>query len=260
MSWNVFKKLLSVKCQDAGTHLTEQLANYDPEAMSEVGMQLLEEELDVLTSERANAELDYKTEHSQYLAIKIKYEQYGLAATDLEEQLQKAIVLDDGSSSNIETSLINLITKMENLTVDLEREHQESIDAKEVFDEFDLATSEMAKQMLNARSEFEKAQRDLKKAEVQQTRADNAVTRNARLAGIRKGGDKIGSAMDAMKNAASKAQAKADATKHKAELLSKTTTSDSDDSLLTAALNKAAGDSKPTLTTSERLKALRNKT
>jgi len=247
--WNTLKNLTTVKTEQAGDGLINALAKFDPEGMSEAGMRQLEENVDSMASECAVAKQEWLKEQQEYDSIQKLFDQR-IAAADI---LSTKISAGDTS---VEPSLNTLVQLIEDMTPEIEREHEEAVYAKEIFHELELATKDAATQVKTARAEFDKIRRDLKRASVQTDRAKRDEERSKRVAGIRKGGSSLGSAMDAMKNAAAEQTAAADAAKMKADLF-RQSTPEKDDPNIAAALVASSGVATSTMTVSERLAALK---
>lgn len=248
--WNTVKNFGAVKTEKAGVGIVEALASFDPEGMSEAGMRQMEEQVDELALETAKAKQEWQKEQAEYEEIQKLYEQRMAAAEALQEQIE--------TNPNAEASLLSLLDMIEKMAPEIEREKEEAVYAKELFDELEAATREAADGVKTARAEFEQVQREMKRAEIDKKRAETQEERAKKLAGIRKNGSSLDSAMGAMRNAASKRTAEADAAKMKAELF-KTSKPEEDDPLIAAALAGASGEAPKATSAADRLAALKAK-
>lgn len=248
--WNTITNFGKVKTEQTGVGIVEALAKFDPEGMSEAGMRQLEQQVDDLALETAKAKQEWQKEQAEYDEIQKLFDQRMAAAESLQEQME--------SNPAIEGSLIKLLDLIDGMAPEIEREKEEAVYAKELFDELELATKEAAEGVKTARAEFDKIHKQMKRAEVDKKRAEVQEERAKKVAGIRQKGSSLGSAMNAMKNAAAQQEAEASAAKMKASLF-KTSKPEEDDPAIAAALAAASGDAPKTASASERLAALRAK-
>ena len=242
--WKTLKNIGKVKAENTGEGIVNALAKFDPEGMSEAGMLELEDNVNTMALECAKAKQEWEKEQSEYDTIQKLFEQRMAAAESLSQDPAQA------------ASLEKLLTMIEDMAPEIEREKQEAVFAKELFDELEAATKEAAESVKTARSEFEAVQRQMKRADVDKKRADTQEERAKKLAGIKKGGSSLGSAMDAMKKAANEKEAEADAAKMKAKLFTKADP-EKDDPAIAAALAAASGNATPTMSLQERMAALK---
>lgn len=246
----------SAKINKVGDSLVMRLAQLDPATMSEAGMLELEQQLDSICQETARAKSDYLREQKEAETIQALFNQRMAAADHLTTAAEAAT--DDAKKAQINASLEKLLNQIEGMAADVDREHAEAAEAKALFEELEATSTELATQFKGARQEFEQLQRGLQKAEAQEQRANAQAERAKTLAGIKTGGNRLGTALGAMKQAQTEAENKAQAAVNKANLL-KTTKLEDEDTLIADALKAASGESTTTSTAAERLAALRGK-
>lgn len=247
--WNTLKHFGKAKADSTGATIEQALAKFDPEGMSEAGMRQLEENVDNLATETAQARQEWLKEKTEYDEISKLYEQRLQAAEILQGKVEK------GEAT--EQSLMTLVQMLEDMKPEIQREKEEAEYAEQIFKELEESTKQAAEQVKNARVEFEQVRRELKRASLDKQRAERDEERAKRLAGIRQGGNQLGSAMEALKKNVDKRSAEADAAKMKARLFVKDDP-EKDDPTIAAALAEASGDTKDDqMSITDRLAALK---
>lgn len=248
-----FSMFAKKKVEGAVENFAELLVKFDPETASEAQIAQLEEHLTKVSEECAKARIEYNREKKEADDIEALFNKRMSAAEILQTRLGTA---DEASKAGIEESLTKLLTDLEEMNPEIEREKQEAVEAKEMLDELEGYTKEAATALKTARSTLDKAQRDMKRAQVQAERAKQKEERVKSMSGLKKSGSGFNVALGAMQKAATEAQASADAASTRAKLLK--TTSVTEDANIAAALAEASGETKPT-SAADRLAALRKK-
>lgn len=244
------------KVSGLADQLCTALAKMDPATMTEAGMLQLDKQLTEVCNETAASKADYLKEQREADQINELYNKKLAAAEILSNRLSSA---SDADKPRIEESLTKLVSELEKLRGDVEREVAEAVQAKALFEQLETTSRELANQFKDARKQFEDLQRQLKQAEASEKRANIQAERSKVLQGLQTGSGQLGSAMEAMKAATAKAQANADAAQRKAVLLAPTTL-EQDDELIASAMKEASGEVNPATTSiSDRLAALKNK-
>lgn len=250
-----WKFFASAKMSQVNKTLAEKLAAFDPDTMTAAGMLEMEAELDAMTRETAEANQEYQRELREAQTARANLNQQLSAAGILNEKLG---TLEEGTAefSQTSASLSKLLDVIDKLTPDVEREELEAVQAKETLEALQQASQVCADQLRTAKSEFDQAKRTLSKANANELKATKDAERAARIAGIRDSGSQLGTAMDAIKKAASQAEARADAARAKAQLLTKPEAEA--DPILQAALDAAAGKSPTPTDPRERFKQMKS--
>lgn len=230
--------------------LTDAIVAFDPEGATEAEIEVMEENFDTVNKEFSKAKQEWAREQKEADEVVALYNRRLDAAGILQGQVDA-----DPTNVQVQTGLAELVTALESMTDDVDREKEEAADAKEVMDELEQTVKMYAENLKNARSQLKSAARNMEKAKRTQERNEAAADRAARLAGLKKGGSALGSALESMNKQAAAAQADADAAKHKAALLGKTSVDDND--AVAAALAQAAGKPAAATSVADRLAALR---
>jgi len=248
------KNLVGVKMDKAAAAGIEALVRWDPKSASEAELRTMEQRLDELGREVALARQSYDREKREADVIQALEHQRMAAA----EQLQRQI---DGESDRarkaaLEKSLETLVSMLEQMTPEVEREKAEEADAKDYLAMLEQTYADAGGRLKTARSELERAQRDMARAAQQREQADRQAEAARRAAGLASQTSSLTVALKAMQDAAAKDLASADAQMSKARLL-RPTRPEEDDPNIAAALAAAAGKPPAPQSLSERLSALK---
>jgi chromosome segregation ATPase len=250
------KNLLGVKMDKAAAAGIEALVRWDPKSASEAELRTMEQRLDELGGEVAGARQSYDKERREAEAIQALSQQRIAAAEHLEGQL--AAESDPARRAALEKSLETLVSMLEQMAPEIEREKAEEADAKDYLAMLEQTYAEAGGKLKTARSELERAQRDMARAAQQREQAGRQAEAARRAAGLAGTTSGLTVALKAMQEAAAKDLAEADAQLSKAKLL-RPTRPEQDDPNIAAALAAAAGRPAAPQSLSERLAALRPK-
>src|SRR5499425_1385855 len=123
------RNLVGVKADNAMQAGVEALVRWDPQAASEAELRTMEQHLDDLGRQVATARQSYDREQREADAIQALSQQRMAAA----EQLQRQIAgePDVARKSSLERSLETLVTMLEQMTPEIEREKKDAVDAKD---------------------------------------------------------------------------------------------------------------------------------
>jgi chromosome segregation ATPase len=247
--------LVGVKFNKAAQAGVEALVRWDPKSASEAEMRTMEQHLDDLGREVALARQSYDRESKEAEAIQSLSHQRMAAAEQLQAQLDAAS--DPARKASLETSLGTLVTMLEQMAPEVDREKKEAADAKDFLQMLEQTYAEAGGKLKTARSALEQAQRDMGRAAQQREQAERQAEAARRAAGLGSTTSSLTVALKAMQEAASKDLVEADAKMSKARLL-RPTAPEQDDPNIAAALAQAAGKPTGPQTLSERLAALKH--
>lgn len=248
---NLFKK----HAENAVTSVQQFLVTLDPETATEAQIAEFSDQLTKASEELARARAEYKKELRESDEIEALYNKRLEAAAIIEQQV--AATEDPQQKASLTESLEKIITMLEQMKPDVEREKQEAGDAKVMMDELTKFVEESAAALRDARSRLERARADMRRAELEKERAEKRARTAEVLAGIKKGSGSFNVALDAMQKKADEAKMKADAADTRSKLLTPTD-SEKEDKHIAAALAKASGKTDPATTSlSDRLAALK---
>jgi len=239
------------KIIDGISGLQDAIVAFDPEGATEAEITTMEENFDKINQEYAKAKQDWMREKKEAEEIEALYNQRLAAA----EQIQNRINTDPDNARQLNDALTQLFETLEGMTSDVEQEKEEAKDAKEVMDDLDETVKLYAENLKKARSQLKAAAHAMEKAKRQEERANIKAERASRLAGLKKGGSVLGSALESMNKQAAEAEARADAAMHKAELLGPAKVEEN--AIVKEALASVSGTPYTSTSISERLAALK---
>ncbi len=247
------------KLSQTGELLTQAIVSWDPETASEAEIQEMIRELDKITVEAGKAKAMFEKEKAESEAAIKNYDRHLAAAELLQKQYEEAQSAgDQNKAAELEQSLNKLLQKLEELQPEVEREKSEAEEARAYYEEIKQLAELTAHKVKTARAQLERAQRDMKMAEIERKRAADRALRSEQLAGLKKQSSSLGVALAAMNKKAEEARAAASASDMKAKLLSPER--ENQDKYIEGALKEASGE-KPQadLSIAERLAALKRK-
>jgi chromosome segregation ATPase len=249
-----FGNLVGVKADKAVQAGVEALVRWDPQSASEAELRTMEQHLDDLGRQVATARQSYDKEQKEAEAIQALSHQRMVAAEQLEKQI--AAETDPTRKAELERSLGTLVTMLEQMTPEIEREQKDAADAKDFLEMLEKTCAEAGGKLRQGRSELDRARRDMARAGQQRQVAEQQAEAARRAAGLTSATSSMTVALKAMHEAANRDLASADAAMAKAKLL-RPTQPEEDDPNIAAALAAAAGKSPAPQSLSDRLAALR---
>ena len=173
------RTFLGVKTDQAVQAGVEALVRWDPQAATEAELRTMERHLDELGMQVAQARAAYDRERQEAVAIKGLLQQRMAAAEQLERQ--RAIEPTPERKTALEKSLATLVGMLEQMTPDVEREAQDETEAQEFLAMLEKTYAEAGAKLRAARSQLERAHRDMGRAE--QRRGDGRAAGRGGTAG-----------------------------------------------------------------------------
>jgi hypothetical protein len=244
---------------DLGAGITQAIVAWDPETATEAEIEEMIKELDKITIEAGKAKTEYDKEQREANAVQLNFDRHIAAAEILEKQLNTAQTGSDlVQADELRASIERLLSDLEQIKPELAREIQETEEAKEFYYELSQLAKVTADKVRKARNMLQSAQRDMKRAEVEQQRAAARAAKAEKVAGLRKDAGEFGVALASMNKRAEEARAKAAASDLKAKLLSPQADNDAH---IEAALKAATFGARltPASSVAERIAALKQK-
>lgn len=249
------KNLLGVKTDQAVQGAVEALVRWDPQAATEAELRAMEEQLDELGRQVAQARIAFDREQREADEIAKLSAQRMAAAEQLQARIDAAT--DPEQKAGLERSLETIIGMLEEMAPEVEREAQDAVEAREFLQMLEKSYAEAGGKLKTARAELQRAQRDMDRAEQKRESAERQAEAARRAAGLAGSTSGLNVALKAMKEAAEKDLASAEAANAKSRLLTPTAP-EKEDPNIAAAMAAAAG--KPTASSlSDRLAALKKK-
>ena len=248
------KNMFGVKMDQAVEAGIQALVRWDPKSASEAELRTMEQHLDELGREVAMARQTFDREQKEADAIQLLSGQRMAAAEQL--QGQAAAESDPLRKAGVEKSLGTLVTMLEQMAPDVEREKQDAIDAREFLDMLESTYMEAGGKLKTAHSELQRAQRDMGRAELQREQAERQAEGARRAAGLASTTSSLTVALKAMQDSAARDLASADAASSKARML-RPSKPEQDDPNIAAAMAASQGKPAASQSLADRLAALR---
>jgi len=247
-------KLVGVKKDQAVQSAVEAIVRWDPKAATEAELRSMEQHLDDLGLQVAEARAAYEREQKEADAIMSLSQQRMAAAEQLQGQITAEA--DPSRKSAIEKSLGTLVGMLEQMAPDIERERTDATDAQEFLEMLEGTYAQAGSKLKEARSELQRAQRDMGRAEQERAMAERRADAARQAAGLTTATSGLTVALKAMRESAAKDLASAEAANAKAKLL-KPTRPEEEDSNIAAAMASVSGRQPAATSIGDRLAALR---
>jgi DNA repair exonuclease SbcCD ATPase subunit len=248
------RNLVGVKTDQAVTSAVEAIVRWDPKSATEAELRTMEQHLDQLGLQVAEARQSFDKEQREADAIQRLSQQRMAAAEQL--QNRAATEADPAKKAELERSLGTLVGMLEEMAPELEREKQDAVDAQEFLTMLQDTYNQAGQKLKTARSELTRAERDMGRAAQQRDSAERRAEAARQAAGLSGATSGLSVALKAMQDTAARNLAEAEAANSKAKLLTPTKP-EQDDPNIAAALAAASGKSGPAASLSDRLAALR---
>jgi chromosome segregation ATPase len=249
------RNLIGVKTDQAVQGALEALVRWDPKSATEAELRTMEQNLDQLGMQVAQARQAYDKERREAEAILSLSHQRMAAAEQLQRQMEAET--DPGRKAELERSLGTMVGLLEQMAPDIDREQQDAVDAREFLETLEQTYQQAGGKLRAARSELERAQRDMARAAQQREVADRRADAARQAAGLASATSGLSVALKAMQDSAQKNLAAAESANAKAKLL-QPSRPEQEDPNISAAMAAVTG-AKPAASLSDRLGALRQK-
>ena len=248
------RNLVGVKADKAVQAGVEALVRWDPQSASEAALRTMEQHLDELGQQVARARQSYDKECREADAIQSLSTQRMAAAEQLQNQL--AAETDPAKKAGLERSLTTLVTMLEQMAPEVEREKKDVVDAKEFLEMLEKTYTEAGGKLRGGRAQLERAQRDMARAGQQRQMAEQQADAARRAAGLSTTTSSLNVALKAMQDTAARDLANAEASNMKAKLL-KPTQPEQADPNIARAMQIASGTPSAPVSLTDRLASLR---
>ena len=248
------RNFIGVKTDHAVQAGVEALVRWDPQGATEAELRSMEQHLDELGLQVARARATYDRERKEAETIRALLQQRMAAAEQLENQ--RTIEFNAERKAALEKSLGTLLDMVEQMNPDVEREVQDETEAQEFLATLEKTYADAGAKLRAARSQLERAQRDMGRAEQRRAMAERQAEAARQAAGLSSTTSSLNTALKAMQDTAAKDLMAAEAAGAKARLLTPTQP-EKDDPNIAAALAAASGAGATPQTLSARLAALK---
>ena len=251
------RNLVGVKTDQAANAAIEAIVRWDPKSATEAELRTMEEHLDKLGMQVAQAQQAFEKENKEARVIQDLSQQRMLAAERL--QTQAASETDPSRKGELERSLATLVGMLEEMAPEVDREKEEARDAEEFLKMLRQTYDGAGGKLKNARAELNKAQRDMGRASQQRDMAQQRAEAARQAAGLSGATSSLSVALKAMQDAAAKDLAQASAQNAKAKLLAPSQP-EKEDRNIADAMAAARGQGPSPTSLGDRLAALRTRT
>lgn len=248
------RNLAGVKADQAAQGALEALVRWDPKSATEAELRTMEQHLDELGLQVAEARAAYDRERREAEAIAQLSQQRMAAAEQLQGRL--AGEADPARKAGIERSLATRVGLLEDMAPEVERERQDAHDALEFLETLEGTYAQAGQKLRAARSELERAQRDMSRAVQQREAAQRRAEAARQAAGLSSTTSGLSVALKTMRESAARDLAQAEAANAKAKLL-RPTEPEREDPNIAAAMASVSGPAPAPTGLSDRLAALR---
>jgi chromosome segregation ATPase len=250
------RNLLGVKTDRAVNSAIEAIVRWDPKSATEAELRTMEQNLDQLGLQVAQARAAYDRERKEADQILALSQQRMAAAEQLQARLDAET--DPASRAALEKSLATLVDMLEQMAPEVERERQDVVDAESFLRSLEEAYQQAGQKLRTARAELTRAEREMIRAEQQREAAERRAEAARQAAGLASASSGLSVALKAMQDNAARNLAQAEAANAKAAML-RPTRPEQEDPNIAAAMAAVSGKTAPQASLAERLQALRRK-
>ncbi|MFC3125421.1 hypothetical protein ACFOD4_10140 [Pseudoroseomonas globiformis] len=250
------RNMVGVKTDQAINNAVEAIVRWDPQSATEAELRTMEQHLDGLGLQVAEARQSFEREKREADTIQALSQQRLAAAEQLQGRAETET--DPAKKAELERSLGTLLTMLEEMATEVEREKQDAADAQDFLNTLQQTYEQAGTKLKTARAELSRAQRDMGRADMQREAAERRAEAARQAAGLSSATTGLSVALKAMQDAAARDLAQAEAANAKAKLLTPTQP-EQEDPNIAAALHAAAGRAPVPTALKDRLAAIRQK-
>lgn len=254
--YSFIRNLVGVKTDQAVNGAVQAIVRWDPQSATEAELRTMEQHLDVLGRQVAEARMAFDKEKREADAIQTLSQQRMAAAEQIQGRMSSET--DPAKKSQLEHSMHTLVSMLEGMAADVDREKQDAVDAGEFLHSLEETYQQAGMKLKSARDELTRAQRDMGRAEQQRDMADRRAEAARQAAGLSGATSGLSVALKAMQDNASRNLVSAEAANSKAKLLAQTKP-EQDDQNIAQAMAQVQGKLPAPTNLGDRLAALRQK-
>lgn len=254
--FSFFRNLVGVKTDQAVNSAIQSIVAFDPKSATEAELRTMEQNLDQIGRQVAEARQTFDKEKREADAIQTLSQQRMAAAEQLQDRMSSET--DPARKSELERSLATLVGMLEQMAPDVDREKQDADDARNFLDSLQDTYSQAGQKLKSARDELSRAERDMGRAAQQRDMAERRAEGARQAAGLSKATSGLSIALKAMQDNASRDLAQAESATAKARLLTPTRP-EKDDPNIAQAMAQVQGRLPAPTNLTDRLAALRQK-
>ena len=254
--YSFIRNMVGVKTDQAMNSAIEAIVRWDPQSATEAELRTMEQHLDVLGRQVAEARMAFDKEKREATAIDSLSQQRMAAAEQIQHRMD--VETDPTRKSELERSLSTLVAMLEDMASDVDRERQEAVDAEEFLHSLEDAYQQAGNKLKSARDQLNRAQRDMGRAAQQREMAESRAEAARQAAGLSGATSGLSVALKAMQDNAARDLASAEAANAKAKLL-RPTRPEQDDPNIALAMAQVQGKLPAPTNLSDRLAALQKR-
>ncbi len=250
------RNLVGVKTDQAVNSAVSAIVRWDPQSATEAELRTMEQNLDEVGRQVAQARMGFDKERREADAIQALSRQRMAAAEQIGQTLTAET--DPARKADLERSLGTLVGMLEEMAPDLAREKQDVVDAEAFLRSLEDTYQQAGQKLKSARAELTRAQRDMGRADQQRAMAERRAEAARQAAGLASATSGLSVALQAMRDSAQRDLTEAEAANAKARLLTPSAP-EKEDANIVAAMAKVQGTTANGSSLTDRLAALRSK-
>lgn len=254
--FSFFRNIVGVKADQAVNSAIQQIVAFDPKSATEAELRTMEQNLDQIGRQVAEARQTYDKEKREADAIQTLSQQRMAAAEQLQDRMTNEA--DPSRKGEIERSLATLVGMLEQMAPDMDREKQDADDARAFLDSLQETYNQAGQKLKSARDDLSRAERDMGRADQQRDMAQRRAESARQAAGLSQATSGLSVALKAMQDNASRSLAEAETSNAKARLLTPTRP-ERDDPNIAQAMAQVQGRLPAPTNLTDRLATLRQK-
>ncbi len=208
MGWKGFAKLFgktaAVKAEQGMKSVTTALASMDPEAVSQAQIKIMDDKMQVLREKLVKAQRAYDKDIEETAAWEKKAGDIRKALQILKGQVESSV--DEATKAAIMDKARRLAAQLQNAQSEIEREKGEDAEKKTILDQVQGIYEQVKEKRDTMHGSLEKAKQRMESAQLRAEAAKMREQEQKELRGLAGGFDEMGIAMDAMNQAAEKAE------------------------------------------------------
>jgi DNA repair exonuclease SbcCD ATPase subunit len=254
--YSFIRNLVGVKTDQAVNGAVEAIVKWDPKSATEAELRTMEQHLDVLGRQVAEARMAFDREKREADAIDTLSHQRMAAAEQLQHRMDTEA--DAAQKSQLERSLATLVSMLEGMAPDVQREKQDADDAADFLHSLENIYQQAGMKLKSARDDLNRAQRDMGRADQQREMAESRAEAARQAAGLSGATSGLSVALKAMQDNAAHNLASAEAANAKAKMLAPSQP-EKEDPNIALAMAQVRGTLPAPTNLNDRLAALRQK-
>jgi chromosome segregation ATPase len=254
--YSFIRNMIGVKSDQAVNSALEAIVRWDPQSATEAELRTMEQHLDALGRQVAEARMTLDREKREADAIDALSKQRMAAAEQIQRRMDSET--DPTRKGELEHSLSTLVSMLEDMASDVDRERQDAVDAEGFLRSLESAYQQAGSKLKSARDQLNRAQRDMGRAAQQREMAESRAEAARQAAGLSGATSGLSVALKAMQDNAARDLASAEAASSKAKLLAPTKP-EQDDPHIAMAMAQVEGKLPSPTNLSDRLAVLQKK-